>query len=50
MKIPEPIIDPTTSAVASSREIARTKSVWGGCSVVGIPVIGILARDLEVVT
>src|SRR6266853_6871468 len=35
MKIPEPIIDPTTSAVASSREIALTKSVWG-CWVVAI--------------
>src|SRR5713226_3427356 len=35
MKIPEPIIDPTTSAVASSREIALTN--WAcGCWVVVI--------------
>jgi len=35
MKIPEPIIDPTTRAVASSREIALTKSACG-CWVVAI--------------
>src|SRR6266487_4285856 len=35
MKIPEPIIDPTTSAVASSRESALTKSACG-CWVVAI--------------
>ena len=27
MKIPEPIMEPTTSAVASRRDSARTKSV-----------------------
>src|SRR5881296_2412301 len=35
MKIPEPIMDPTTRAVASSRESALTKSAWG-CWVVAI--------------
>src|SRR6266849_2153173 len=35
MKIPDPIIDPTTRAVASSREIALTKSVCG-CWLVAI--------------
>jgi hypothetical protein len=29
MKMPDPIIDPTTRAVASSREIARTNSTRG---------------------
>jgi len=33
MKIPEPIIEPTTSAVASSREIALRNSVCGCCVV-----------------
>src|SRR5207248_814747 len=33
MKIPEPIMEPTTRAVASSREIALTKSVRGCCVV-----------------
>src|SRR5690348_2081097 len=33
MKIPDPIIEPTTRAVASSREIARTNSVAGRCAV-----------------
>ncbi len=35
MKIPEPIIDPTTRAVASSREIALTNSVCGLVAVMG---------------
>src|SRR5207249_519164 len=35
MKIPEPIMDPTTRAVASSRESALTKSACG-CWVVAI--------------
>jgi hypothetical protein len=35
MKIPEPIIEPTTSAVASSREIALTNWVCG-CWVVAM--------------
>jgi len=30
MKMPEPIIEPTTNAVASMRLIALTKSLGGG--------------------
>ena len=45
MKIPEPIIEPTTSAVASSREMAFTNSAWtGGCCAVAMRV---LAREKE---
>src|SRR2546426_2917083 len=33
MKMPEPIIEPTTSAVASRREMAFTNSVCGCCAV-----------------
>jgi len=43
MKIPEPIMEPTTSAVASSRDSALTNSVRGCC------VVAIGARSFGVI-